>query len=119
VAHRPAGSAQHPCDASIAVTAVRDGERDDVGGQCRLIIARLAGADSGIFAPPLRPFNLVRCTSGLHDGPLIGRTESPIETGQRGLDEPRFESHPGGLAVGIKLPGHSQRRQALMMVQAS
>jgi hypothetical protein len=28
-----------------------------------------------IFAPPLRPFDLVVSTSDLHDGPLIGGTE--------------------------------------------
>jgi len=42
---------------------------------------RIAGADSGIFAPPLRPFDHARCASGLHDGPLIGGTEFPIEAG--------------------------------------
>ena len=78
--------------------------------------AKIAGVPvtawkSRVFAPPLRPPDPVRCTSGLHDGPLIGGTESPIEAGQRGLDEPRFEGHPCGLAVGIKFPGHSQRHQ--------
>ena len=34
----PARSMQHHRDAAIAVTAVLDGERDDVGGQCRFII---------------------------------------------------------------------------------
>jgi len=33
-------------------------------------------------------------TSGLHDGPLIGGTKSPIQAGQRGLDQPRFEAEP-------------------------
>jgi hypothetical protein len=47
-------------------------------------------------------------TSGLHDGPLIGRTEGFTEAGQGSLDKPRFEGHPCGLAVGIKFPGHSQ-----------
>jgi len=55
----------------------------------------------------------VRCTSSLHDDPLISGTESPIEAGQRGLDEPRFESHPCGLAVGIEFPSHSQRHQCI------
>jgi hypothetical protein len=32
---------QHLCDATIAITAVLGGERDDVGGHSRLIIARL------------------------------------------------------------------------------
>jgi hypothetical protein len=50
-------------------------------------------------------------TSGRHDGPLIGRTEYLTEAGQRGLDEPRFEAHPCGLAVGIKFLGHSQRAE--------
>jgi hypothetical protein len=62
-----------------------------------------------VFAPPLRPPDLVGGTSGRHDGPLIGRTEYLTEAGQRGLDEPRFEAHPCGLAVGIKFLGHSQR----------
>jgi hypothetical protein len=58
---------------------------------------------SGVFAPPLRPFNLVRCTNGLHDGPLIGRTEFLGETGQRGFDEPEggsvpFDPSDGGVA---------------------
>jgi hypothetical protein len=53
----------------------------------------LADADgvrsmSGVFAPSLRPFDLVGGTSGLHDSPLIGGTESPIKAGQRGLDQP-------------------------------
>jgi hypothetical protein len=64
---------------------------------------------SGVFAPPLRPPDLVRSTRGLHDGPLIGGTESPTEACQRGLDEPRFEGHPCGLAVGIEFLGDSQR----------
>jgi hypothetical protein len=34
---------------------------------------------SGVFAPPIGPPDPVRCTSGPHDGPLIGGTESPIE----------------------------------------
>ena len=38
-------------------------------------------------------------TSGLHDDPLIGRTECLGETGQCGLDEPRLEGHPCGLRV--------------------
>src|ERR1700680_3167684 len=74
----------------------------------------LADADgvrsmSGVFAPPLRPPDLVGGASGFHDGPLIGRTECLGETGQCGLDEPRFEGNPCGLAVGIEFLGHSQR----------
>src|SRR5258708_5090333 len=34
---------------------------------------------SGVFAPPLRPFDLMGCTGGLHDGPLIGGTEFLID----------------------------------------
>jgi hypothetical protein len=64
-----------------------------------------------VFAPPLRPPDPARCASGLHDDPLIGGTESPVEVGQRGLDQPRFEDHPCCLAVGIEFLGHSQRRQ--------
>src|SRR5665213_2369971 len=36
--HHPPGVSQHGCDPSIAITAVLGGERDDVGGQSRLII---------------------------------------------------------------------------------
>jgi hypothetical protein len=46
---------------------------------------------SGVFAPPIRPPDPVRRTSGPHDGPLIEGTESPIEASQRGLDQPRLE----------------------------
>jgi hypothetical protein len=38
VVHHPPGVPQHGCDPSIAITAVLGGERDDVGGQSRLII---------------------------------------------------------------------------------
>jgi len=62
-----------------------------------------------IFGPPFGPSDLVRCASGLHDDSLIGGTEWPGEAGQRCLDEPRFEHHPRSLAIGIELPGHSQR----------
>jgi hypothetical protein len=64
-----------------------------------------------MFAPPFGPLDFARCTSGLHDDPLIGGTEWLGETGQCGLDEPRFEGDPCGLAVGIKFLGHSQRLQ--------
>ena len=66
---------------------------------------------SGVFAPPIGPPDPVRCTSGPHDGPLIGGTESPIEASQRGLDQPRLEGNLCRLAVGIEFPGHSQRLQ--------
>jgi hypothetical protein len=66
---------------------------------------------SGMFGPPFRPPYFVGGTSGIHDGPLIGRTECPGEAGQRGLDKPRFEGHPCSLAVRIEFPGHSQRLQ--------
>ena len=36
--HHPPGAQQHGCDPSIAISAVLGGERDDVGGQSRLII---------------------------------------------------------------------------------
>jgi hypothetical protein len=36
---------------------------------------------SRMFAPPIVPPDPVRCTSGLHDDPLISGTESPIEAG--------------------------------------
>jgi hypothetical protein len=51
----------------------------------------------------------VRSPSGLHDNPLIGGTKWLGKTGQRGLDEPRFEDHSCSLAIGIEFPGHSQR----------
>jgi hypothetical protein len=41
-----------------------------------------------IFAPPFGPPDHARCTSGLHDDPLIGGTEWLGEKGQCGLDEP-------------------------------
>jgi hypothetical protein len=74
---------------------------------------RIREVNLGVLAPPLRPPDLVRCTSGLHDDPLFGRTEWLGELGQRGLDQPRFEDHPCGLAVGIKFIGHSQRYQCI------
>ena len=36
--HRPAGRSQHRGDPPIAVAAVLDGERDDVGGESRLVV---------------------------------------------------------------------------------
>jgi hypothetical protein len=47
-------------------------------------------------------------TSGLYDNALISGTEWLGETGQCGLDEPRFEDHPCSLAIGIEFPRHSQ-----------
>jgi hypothetical protein len=38
VVHNPACPAQHHRDAAIAVAAILEGQRDDVGGQCRLVI---------------------------------------------------------------------------------
>jgi hypothetical protein len=52
-----------------------------------------SGRSSRVFAPPIGPPDPVRCTSGLHDDPLIGGTERLGKTGQRGLDEPRFDGH--------------------------
>jgi ABC transporter, phosphonate, periplasmic substrate-binding protein len=72
-------------------------------------IRHLNGSDLGVFAPPLRPLDLVGRMGGLHDRTLLGGTEFPIKVGQRGLDKPRFEDHPCGLAVGVKLLGHPQR----------
>jgi hypothetical protein len=43
------------------------------------------------------------------ENPLIGWTEWLSETGQRGLNQPWFEGHPGSLAVRVELPGHPQR----------
>ena len=63
------------------------------------------------FTPPFGPPDLVRSPSGLHDNPLIGGTKWLGKTGQRGLDEPRFEDHSCSLAIGIEFPGHSQRLQ--------
>src|ERR1019366_672695 len=87
---------------SGSVARRRTGDADEVSSM------------SGVFAPPLRPFDLVGGTRGLHDGPLIRGTESPIEAGQRGLDKPRFEGHPCGLAVGIEFLGHSGSRSRSM-----
>ena len=39
--HHPAGVAQQRRDPAVAVAAIFDGERDDVGGQSRLVIGRL------------------------------------------------------------------------------
>src|SRR6516225_11197593 len=56
-----------------------------------------------MFAPPFGPFDLVRCTCGVYDGPLIGGTERLGKARQCGLDEPRLEGHPFGLAA----PSHT------------
>jgi hypothetical protein len=34
------------------------------------------------FGPPFGPSDLARCTSSIHDDPLIGGTECPIEARQ-------------------------------------
>jgi hypothetical protein len=64
-----------------------------------------------IFSPPFGPPDFVGGAGGLHDGPLIGRAERMRKTGQRGLDEPRFEGDSCSLTVAIEFPGHSQRLQ--------
>ena len=64
-----------------------------------------------LFAPPFRPSDLTRGTSGVHDCPLIGWTEGLGKSGQCSLDEPRFEGDPCGFAVRIEFLGHSQRLQ--------
>jgi hypothetical protein len=64
-----------------------------------------------MFAPPIGPSDLARCTSGLHDGPLFSGTECPTEACQRRLDKPRFESHSCSLAVRIEFLGHPQGLQ--------
>jgi hypothetical protein len=64
-----------------------------------------------MFAPPCWPSDLVRGARGLHDDLLIGGIKWLRETGQCGLDEPRFQDDPRGLAVRIEYPGHSQRLQ--------
>jgi hypothetical protein len=43
-----------------------------------------------LFTPPFWPPDFMGCASGLHDGPLFGRAESPREAGQSGFDEPWF-----------------------------
>ncbi|MEA2796194.1 MAG: hypothetical protein QOI87_3574, partial [Bradyrhizobium sp.] len=62
--------------------------------------------------PRFGPHDFMGSASGLYDNALIGGTERLTEAGQRGLDEPRFEAHPCGLAVAIEFPGHSQRFQS-------
>ncbi len=39
--HHPTGTTQHRRDATIAVAAVLEGKRDDVGGECRLVVTGL------------------------------------------------------------------------------
>jgi hypothetical protein len=63
-----------------------------------------------LFAPPFRPSDLMRGTSGAHDCPLIGWTEGLLKSRQCSLDEPRFEGNPCGVAVRIEFLGHSQRK---------
>jgi len=83
------------------------GEMMDTRFKSAKVVLVKVRSELGAFAPPLRPPDPVGATSGLHDGPLIGRTECLGETGQCGLDEPRLEGHPCGLAIGIKFLGHS------------
>src|SRR3954452_25347283 len=55
--HHPPGGLQQGCDPSIAITAVLGGERDDVGGQSRLIIRHrwnLALCESMLAKNPTR-----------------------------------------------------------------
>ena len=61
-----------------------------------------------MFAPPFGPSDFMGSASGFHDDPLIGRAEYPTETGQGGLDKPRFEHDPCSLAVGIEFLGHAR-----------
>ena len=84
-----------------------EGEMMDTRFKSAKVVLVKVRSELGAFAPPLRPRDPVGGTSGLHDGPLIGRTECLGETGQCGLDEPRLEGHPCGLAIGIKFLGHS------------
>src|SRR2546421_3968340 len=88
-----------------------EGEMMDTRFKSAKVVLVKVRSELGAFAPPLRPPDPVGGTSGLHDGPLIGRTECLGETGQCGLDEPRLEGHPCGLAIGIKFLGHSQRAE--------
>jgi hypothetical protein len=53
----------------------------------------------------------VRGARGPHDDLLIGGIEWLRQTGQCGLDEPRFEDDPCGFAVRIEHLAHSQRLQ--------
>jgi hypothetical protein len=62
-----------------------------------------------MFAPPFGPSDLVGHTRGVYDDPLVGGTEGLGKTGQSGLDEPRFEDDPCGLAVTIEFLRHPQR----------
>ena len=84
-----------------------EGEMMDTRCKSAKVVLVKVRSELGAFAPPLRPPDPVGGTSGLHDGPLICRTECLGETGQCGLDEPRLEGHPCGLAIGIKFLGHS------------
>ena len=61
-----------------------------------------------MFTPLLGPPDFVGRAGSLHDDPLIGGAECLGETGQGGLDQPRFERHSCGLAIGIEFLGHSQ-----------
>ena len=56
--HHPARTVQHHRDAAIAVAAILDGERDDVGGQSRVIIRcrrNLALRGAVLTENPARP----------------------------------------------------------------
>jgi hypothetical protein len=62
---------------------------------------------AGVFAPPLRPPDLLGRTSRLYDGALIGAVQW-LTAAKRRLDEPWFQRHPRGLPIGVKFLRHSQ-----------
>jgi hypothetical protein len=62
-----------------------------------------------MFAPPFGPPDFMGSASGINDSALFRGTECPAEAGQCGLDKPRFERDPCGLAVRIEFRGHAQR----------
>jgi len=64
--------------------------------------------ESRMFGPPFGPTDFMGSAGRLHDDLLFGGAECPIEARQRGLDEPWLDDDPSGLAIGIKLFGHSQ-----------
>ena len=52
-----------------------EGEMMDTRFKSAKVVLVKVRSELGAFAPPLRPPDPVGGTSGLHDGPLIGRTE--------------------------------------------